>query len=349
MGNQQPSPEQGKAQRLSRKGVESKRLTLEVVNILNINNKLKGGDKMLVPNQKIPVKWWVSNKEHFMSRGYKFTQYKDVFWVNSDDLSVYSEAKVKVVCDFCGNVFEKIYKNYVKQHDENTGDCCKQCKMLKSTATNIKRFGVPYPTQNSEVIKKTRNTFQNKYGVDWISKSKEWHDTVQNTCFNKYGVSNPFQQDGVKEKIKQSNLQKYGAENAMQNSEEAHRRRIKAMETMCSNGNVPVSKMEQQVCDMLIDIYGVNQCHQSVPIDGIVADCIVDVNGQKIDVEYDGWYWHKNREQQDRRRNNFLINEGYKVLRIKSTFQLPTQLQIIEAVDYLTTTNHNYKEIILDI
>lgn len=69
----------------------------------------------------------------------------------------------------------------------------------------------------------------------------------------------------------------------------------------------------------------------------------------KIDVEYDGWYWHKDRVQQDRRRNNFLIGRGYKVLRIKSTFQLPTNEQIIDAVDYLINTHHNYKEIILDI
>lgn len=33
MGNQQPSPEQGKVQRLSRKGVHCKRLTVEAVRI----------------------------------------------------------------------------------------------------------------------------------------------------------------------------------------------------------------------------------------------------------------------------------------------------------------------------
>lgn len=38
MGNQQPSSEQEKAQRLSHKGVECKRLTLEVVSLINEND-----------------------------------------------------------------------------------------------------------------------------------------------------------------------------------------------------------------------------------------------------------------------------------------------------------------------
>ena len=72
-------------------------------------------------------------------------------------------------------------------------------------------------------------------------------------------------------------------------------------------------------------------------------------NGEKIDVEYDGWYWHKDTEERDKKRNYKVLNLGYKILRIKSKFLLPTEGQIKLAVEYLTNENHHYTEIVLDI
>ena len=192
---------------------------------------------MLLPNQKVQVKWWVNNKEHFVEKGYKFTKYKDLFLVDVKDLCEYSDIKVKVVCDFCGNIYEPIYKNYIRNHDETTGDCCKSCKVIKSCKTNTERRGVPYPTQDKDVIEKSRNTFKEKYGVDWISKSKEYHKMVENTCIEKYGVKNPFQSQDVKDKTKQTNMQKYGVPYAMQNKDISYKSRINANKAMCKNGS----------------------------------------------------------------------------------------------------------------
>ena len=66
------------------------------------------------------------------------------------------------------------------------------------------------------------------------------------------------------------------------------------------------------------------------------------IGDDKFDFEYDGIYWHKNRKQKDAARNAVLMNEGYKIIRIKANNQdlLPTEQQILQAVDYLVKDNH---------
>lgn len=304
---------------------------------------------MLVKNQKIPIKWWVTNREHFVAKGYEFTKYKDVFFVNVEDLLPQSNATVEVICDYCGITIQKTYKNYLHQHDDIMGDCCCKCKTAKSTRTNMCNLGVPYPTQSKKVIEKSKQSFKEKYGAEWISKSQYWVKKVEDTNRDKRGVINVFQDEDVKEKIIQTNLKKYGTKNPMQNAEVAQKSHKHWIASSVANGSIPTSKTEQAVCTMLFDIYGRDNCYPSHPIDNVVADCVVNVGGYQIDVEYDGWYWHKNRQTQDTRRNNFVISQGYKVLRIKSNFDLPTKQQIQDAINYLINDNHNYHEIILDI
>ena len=73
------------------------------------------------------------------------------------------------------------------------------------------------------------------------------------------------------------------------------------------------------------------------------------LDGKKIDVEYDGWYWHKDNQERDKRRNYKLLSLGYKILRIKAKREMPTKDDIKNAVNELLNNNKHYIEIILDI
>ena len=86
-------------------------------------------------------------------------------------------------------------------------------------------------------------------------------------------------------------------------------------------------------------------------MDRINLDCMVCFDGYKIDVEYDGLYYHKDRQEKDKRRNYFLIKQGYKVLRIKGNKKddIPTEEQIIKAIDCLVKGNRSYIEIDMNI
>ena len=62
--------------------------------------------------------------------------------------------------------------------------------------------------------------------------------------------------------------------------------------------------------------------------------CLFIDDGIKIDIEYDGSYWHKD-SQKDRRRDEFVKSQGFKILRIRSGHLLPTKEQLKEAIDKL--------------
>lgn len=56
---------------------------------------------------------------------------------------------------------------------------------------------------------------------------------------------------------------------------------------------------------------------------------------EKIVVEFDGSYWHKNTKQKDLEQTNLLVEDGWRVLRIKSRRQLPDKSTIDKALDRL--------------
>lgn len=79
---------------------------------------------------KYPVKWGHNNKKYYESLGYKFTKYKDVFFVNPEELPKgYKEGAVFCICDRCGK--EYTLSNYCvsKYRDVYEGiDLCTSCK-----------------------------------------------------------------------------------------------------------------------------------------------------------------------------------------------------------------------------
>lgn len=275
---------------------------------------------MLVENQKIKTKWVNTNKAHYVALGYKFTKMYDELVVDVADLPDGSHAKVEFFCDYCGSHVVKIWKDYLRRGGK---DCCAKCQKLKNRDICNEKYGVDNVFQLKDIKDKTRRTLISKYGVDCnVAHIPEIAEKIKQTNLRKYGVEYSTQADLVKRKMRQSHY---------------------------VNGNVPSSKAEREIYLMLSDIYGTDNCHWNYAYEQINMDCMVKVGKTMIDVEYDGWYWHKNRQEQDKRRNYMLIRRGFKVLRIKSMYKLPTKEQIINAIDYLVKCNHSWIEIILDI
>ena len=161
----------------------------------------------------------------------------------------------------------------------------------------------------------------------------------------KYGVPNPNQLQSVRDKIRQTNVERYGCESPMQTEVI----KAKVRDSLCANGTCPTSKAQISVYEMLVDIYGAENVAINKPFGELSLDCCLCIDGVDIDVEYDGWYWHKDRAEQDRRRNYYLMRRGFKILRIRSNYQLPTKQQLISAIDYLIEGDHHITYIDLDI
>lgn len=83
-------------------------------------------------------------------------------------------------------------------------------------------------------------------------------------------------------------------------------------------------------------------CDLNHPLAWYSLDCFIEVNGVKIDVEFDGSYWHTGKEEKDARRDKYVQGCGCKVLRFFSSGKLPTKEQIKANIDVLVNTDTKY-------
>lgn len=106
---------------------------------------------------------------------------------------------------------------------------------------------------------------------------------------------------------------------------------------VCSSlvNGVKASKPQLQIADML-------DGEANYPVGSRYVDvALVD---KKVAIEYDCWFWHGDKTEEDRERAQEIINEGWSVLAIKTNAKIPTKQQILDAIEQL----EGYSEIILD-
>lgn len=344
---------------------------------------------MLIPNQMIEVRWHNQTKDWYEQKGYHFTKIKDYFYVKAEDLSIGSRKMVRVICDYCGEEYTTQYVNYLNQREYGDCciKCVpqKRAKVMldrygvenpmhndalkkKQKDSIIEKYGVENVFQNEEVKDKIHTSIKNKYGVDHISQSNVIKNKIKQTSLERYGVENPSQSNEVKKKIATTNIERYGnvcslqGEATKEKTQETFLNKYgvdhpfknkevqrKIRETLCKNGSIPISKAEEDMVKLLQEIYGKENCIPQYPLDNINFDCLVVCDGVKIDVEYDGYYWHKNKQLYDNNRNGYVLKQGYRVLRFVANNNVPTKEQIIECVDYLVKGNHHIKILELDV
>lgn len=339
---------------------------------------------MLAPNQLIKVKITRRNYEHYRNLGYD-VQFKDIIMVPPEHLTVGSHDSVLVICDVCGESMIREYKTYIS-HRKYGIDTCIKCKTQKCKSTNVlrygcenpmqsekirekakmtmfERYGVVSPAQSEEVQKKMKETTMQHYGVEYAAQSEVIQERMKNTCLNKYGVihfsqtqqykekmaetcqerygaDTPFESNDILQKARKTLLDRYGVENPIQIPEV----REKICKSFMENGTGKVSKQQKQLYEIIKKRY--IDAELNYPFSTCSLDIFICIKNVKIDIEYDGWYWHQNK-QSDLRRDKFLQSNGFKTLRIRSGCLLPTEQELFEAIDYLVNTEHHFKEIIL--
>lgn len=146
----------------------------------------------------VKVNWNARNKEKYISLGYTFTKMKDAFDVNVNDLAPYSQARIKVVCDYCGKQYETSWRSYRKGKNNCKKDCCSDANCT---------------------TKKAKESLLNAYGVDNARSIVGVNEKIAKTNLKKYGCENPFGNKEIQEKIKKTNIRKYGFERPSCNDE----------------------------------------------------------------------------------------------------------------------------------
>lgn len=211
----------------------------------------------------------------------------------------------------------------------------------KMKQTNLERYGKEYYSQTDEYIEKINNTCLEKYGAEWYFTSEDFQEKrkdfdidyekivekCKQTCVERYGVESPFESEIVKEKIKQTCLEKYGVPYAIMNEDVF----CKMLDSKTNNQTNRTSKQEQKCCSLIKQVFGEEYCQPSFRESKYTLDCKLEKDGIKVDIEYDGWYWHKQNQDYDKDRNDYMLNKGYNVIRIISNGKMPTKTQLLNA------------------
>lgn len=234
----------------------------------------------------------------------------------------------------------------------------------KREQTILKRYGVKNYFQAEDFDGKRKETNLYKYGTEFASQNKQIQEQIKKTCLERYGVDNPTLNKEIRKKQIETCLEKYGSVSSLGSQEirEKGRRTLeekygydnprkipelqeKAMKTKISRGRVPTSQQQIQVNGLLKEMFPFNNVELNYVVSSLSLDTVLFLNNTiKIDVEYDGNYWHQD-SKKDRRRDEFLKSRGFKILRIRSGRMLPTKEQLGEAIDKLK--DRNFIEIVL--
>lgn len=317
-------------------------------------------DKMvLLPTQTKHSKTIYSKLGYDTSNDYTLVKFEDV--------PKKSPIEIKMKCDNkeCNKIFFR-KRRCIISYDDGLGDLCNECSQKiragksrkiahennikkdpdfnkkvqeKRIKTNLEKYGTEYACQNKEIIEKQKKTYLSNH-TEYPFERKEIQNKIKNTMQNKYG-GYPMQVPEFLQKAQNTNLKKYGNICSACNQEIKN----KQMQTMLKNNTVPTSSQQIEVYNILKKHY--THCIINKPLSNIFLDCEVCVNNIMIDVEYDGRYWHQD-SVHDRKRDEFVKSNGYKVLRIKSNKLIPNENDLIKTIEKLSLSNHSYNEIILD-
>lgn len=89
---------------------------------------------MLVPNQKVEVRWNPQNIRWYEEKGYEYTKTGETFLCKAEDLMPTCKILVSVTCDYCGDVYETKNGDYNKglKHVQKSSCNKQQCKNNKN-------------------------------------------------------------------------------------------------------------------------------------------------------------------------------------------------------------------------
>lgn len=159
------------------------------------------------------IKWNSKVHKHYVELGYKYTKMGEEFTVAVKDLTQGSNARVQVKCDYCGEIYETKYCNYLKRHKNILQkDACFKVECYENKQHEIikAKYNVKNICELDAVRKKALLTNMKKYGVPNVFQNKEIQKKIRETNLKKYGVENPVKTKGVQEKIKRTCLERYG-------------------------------------------------------------------------------------------------------------------------------------------
>lgn len=175
---------------------------------------------MLITPQTTKLRWNATIKKTYVDLGYSFTKMGEYFNVQIQDLKKSSSARIKYVCDYCGEIKENSFNHYNTSIETSftKKDCCKDCLSLKTQETSIQLYGGKSAFSSKETHDKKKETMIARYGVENPMHIPEFIQKQQDTLMENYNVTNPMFSKEIKERVVETNLKKYGYDHPSKNN-----------------------------------------------------------------------------------------------------------------------------------
>lgn len=191
------------------------------------------------------------NIKHYRGLGFT-TKMGETIEITTSQLSKGAHNKVKIECDYCGEIFDRVYKDHLKFKGRTLDlDACSNCRSTKTKESNLINYGVESIRHVKEVNEKIEATNLEKYGVKNPFESARIREKgIQKTIEN-HGVDNYFKVENFQEIQKKSMLNKYGYEHYTEDPEKLAESSKKRNITMFKRGNAPSSRQQNYIHDVI--------------------------------------------------------------------------------------------------
>ena len=155
---------------------------------------------MIVSNN-VNVKIINHNIDYYKSLGY-CVKYGDIINIDANNLSKGSHIKIDVMCDKCGNIYNRTYQDYIKITKNKTIKYfCQLCvKKERTEKTNLEKRGVKNVSQCDIIKYKKIKTNLEKWGVENVFENIDIKNKIKNTCIIRYGCDNANKSTVIKMK-----------------------------------------------------------------------------------------------------------------------------------------------------
>lgn len=283
----------------------------------------------------VPIEVVPRNKRRFPDWGFDDVSVGDIVNVPISRLSPQSAFFVDVRCDYCSKIFRSrlyAYRNNKARSFFDT-DCCQECKQLKIEETMMAKYGVKSSLLLPEVQDKIKTTCLEKYGVEYPMFCADFQEKAEATMLQKYGVRHNMESEELRDKIKETLLRRYGVEHALQYPAFLE----KALQ---KNQSIGVSAPQREMFERIKQLG--YQCKLNYACGCFFYDVAVFCGDMMLDIEYDGYWWHKDRIDKDKERDRTTVNNGWKVIRFRPGERcndIPTSEQIQHAINVALHTD----------
>lgn len=238
---------------------------------------------------------------------------------------------------------DKARKNNLEKYGVDYAIHTKENKEKRLESFKKKYNGATNPQQVKRFQEKTKQTNLKKYGPENVFANDEIKEKIKETILNKYGTENVSQSEIIKKKKENTTLKNYGVTHPMQSLEIKER----ARKTLTENGSIPTSKPQIELFNMCKKLFPNAFVELNAPLSSLSLDIkIVFPNDFLVDLEYDGWFWHQDK-QKDYARDAVVKKFGYKIVRIQSATMLPNENQLLEAIKTLKESEKTFYKITL--